>query len=991
MMSEEARTILVVGGGIAGTSAALHVAAAGHPALLIDEAPALGGSLILLDKTFPTDSCGVCFLSPNPPALCPFLECADNPSIQLRTLTTLQALEGDPGAFKATLVSVPRFVDPAFCTGCGRCADVCPVTVGAGVLGAAWLGESHKAIYQPCPQAVPLSYVVDPVACTRCGRCQIACLPNAINLDQQPETSEVDVAAVILAPGFGPNAATVRGAYGYGEYPNVVTGLEFERMLSTSSPSHGQPVRPSDGQPARRIAIIHCAGSRDLSCGVPYCSAACCMIAAKHASLSKQRSPEAVVTVYTMDVRAAGRGYERYLAGVRSRDGVTYRRSLISGVKLDPSTDDLHLQVAESGAVQVDVADLVVLEVGMVVPAALRALAESIEVRLQPSGFAETSGITPVETSRPGVYVAGAFAEPKDVPASIVESAAAAASALIAAGGMLHPEAASLETARSKSARGFYDVPVVGVFLDSHDAEIAPALDFRTLSEQLRRLPDVALVSLNATPAAIQQAVSQYSLTAIVVGQRSARRNEQHAELIEGIPVTRVALGAGDVFAHLTQPAVVPGKAYEMLRMAVEAARWAVPEAAQDALPDPHAVVLGSGPAGLSASRALSSLGVETHLIERADHLGGWRANLPNGAWLHELIASVEADPRITVHRSTVLSAFEQHPGQLRLTLAGPDGEQAITAGALVVATGAQEHRPAVYGLGDQASVMTLRDFCAAVSCWEAGQTQASIPQSVVMLQCAGTRDAAHSYCSRTCCVEALRGALALKQLAPSTDITILYRDIVTPGLDEALYEDARRQGIQFVRYTPDSPPLQEGTSLAVFDDVLREQVTLPADLLVLSGGIIPSPQTAGLAALLGVPLDDDGFFKPVNVKSQMMDLRYPGLFLAGLAGGPAALDETIAQGMGAALRAALFLRRKLAPLPAAATVNERICSGCGLCVQACPVGARHIDEVRAVAEVDPQLCLGCGTCVAVCPNGASSQALYETRGVLSMLDAALG
>jgi heterodisulfide reductase subunit A len=326
-MAEEARTILVVGGGIAGTTAALHIADAGHRALLIDEAPVLGGSLILLDKTFPTDSCGVCFLAPNPPAICPFLECADNSLIEIRTLTRLARLEGKPGAFQATLSSGPRYVDPERCTACGKCAEACSVTVDAGMLGAAWLNETHKAIYLPCPQAVPPSYVVDPAACTHCTECQPACPNDAIHLDQHPETTVVDVDAVILAPGFGPNAAHVRGAYGYGEYQNVITGLEFERMLSTSSPTHGQPVRPSDGRHAQRIAIIHCVGSRDLSCGVPYCSSACCMIAAKHASLSKQRSPNAAVTVYTMDVRAAGRGYEHYLADLRLRHGVTYRRS----------------------------------------------------------------------------------------------------------------------------------------------------------------------------------------------------------------------------------------------------------------------------------------------------------------------------------------------------------------------------------------------------------------------------------------------------------------------------------------------------------------------------------------------------------------------------------------------------------------------------------------------------------------------------------------
>jgi heterodisulfide reductase subunit A len=387
----------------------------------------------------------------------------------------------------------------------------------------------------------------------------------------------------------------------------------------------------------------------------------------------------------------------------------------------------------------------------------------------------------------------------------------------------------------------------------------------------------------------------------------------------------------------------------------------------------------------------LSSLGVTTHLIECTDHLGGWRTESTDTPWLRDLIAGVETDPRITVHRSTTLNSCEKRPGHLHLTLVGPQGESELSVGTLVVATGAHEHRPSIYGLDESAVARTLREFQTLVPHWKAGHTSPEIPQSILMLQCAGTRDATHCYCSKTCCSDALRNALALKQFAPETSITVFYRDMMTTGLEEALYEQARREGIQFVRYTLESPPRQEGAALTVFDDVLRESITLQADLLVLSTGIIPNPGAADLARLLGVPLDKDGFFKPMNVKSQMMDLSYPGLYLAGSAGGSATFEETIVQGMSAGLRAALFLQRKLHPPLAAAQVNERICSGCGLCVQACPVGARRLREGQAVAEVDPWLCLGCGTCVAVCPNGASSQALYETRGVLSMLEAALG
>jgi heterodisulfide reductase subunit A len=794
----------------------------------------------------------------------------------------------------------------------------------------------------------------------------------------------VEVAAVILAPGFGPNNARVRGAYGYGEYPNVITSLEYERMLSTSSPSRGFPVRPSDGQPARRIAIVHCVGSRDRLLGVPYCSSGCCMIAAKHASLTKRRMPAAEVTVFTMDVRAAGRTYERYLANVKAQPGVTYRRSLVSGVKLEPATQCLMLQYAENGRSLTELFDLVVLEVGMVVPPSVREMAGRIGVELNEHGFATTASHLPTTTSRPGVFVAGAFREPKDVPATVAEAAAAAAQALILAGG--HRAARSAPDGQKVVERSLYDRPRVGVFFDTCDREMMQALDLTSLAEQTAHLADVVHVSLGAEENDLYVAVAEHQLTHVVIGGKSARRNGHYPATIAGVPVTPVALGATDAFVHLVWPALANRKALELIGMAVEQARWVHPFPVKVDMPEPCALVLGGGVAGLMAANTLSGLGLATHLVERHDRLAGeWHDELPG--WLSELVARVEADPLVTVHLRSSISAFQRRPGHLITTLSTPEGEQSIVHGALVIATGAAHYEPAAFGR-DGGEVILQSDLSHRISRWK---LEGGTPSSIVMIQCAGTRDAIHPYCSKTCCVDALRNAVAIKQIAPQSRVTVVFRDIVTPGFSEELYSEARRHGVLFLRYTLNEPPRIEGQQVVVHDDVLGEDVVLDADLLVLSSGIVPRPDTPELAQMLGVPLDEDGFFKPINVKSQTMDLPYPGLYLAGLAGGPATLEETIEQGAGAGLRAALFLKRGIQSPVMLATVDERICSGCGLCVEVCPVDARTLDIERAVAQVDPLLCVGCGTCAAVCPNGAAGQAMYEARGILNALDAALG
>ena len=987
MSADADRPILIVGGGIAGTAAALHIAAAGRRALIVEDAPALGGAQILLDKTFPTDSCGLCFMAPDPPALCPFLECERQERIDVRTQTRLTRLQGEPGAFTATLASASRQVDAERCTACGLCASVCPEVAPAGHLQAEWPGETHAAIYLPFPQAVPRAYVIDPEACSGCGACKEICPTGAIHLDR-PSTSSVEVASVILAPGFGPNNPRLRGAYGYEQYANVITSLEYERMLSTSGKGGGIPRRPSDGRPATKVAIIHCAGSRDTNVGVPYCSAACCMIAAKQASITLRRNPEAHVTLFTMDVRAAGRGYDEYVRALQANSRVTYRRSLVSTVKLEPASQDLRLLFAEDGRTRWESFDLVVIQVGMVVPSSVRALAERIGVETDAYGFARTAATDPVTTSRPGVFVAGACREPKDVPATAAESMAAAAAALHAAGG---PRAIPRPDPIAAHVRQPAAQPRVGVLLDTCDPELS-LLDLPHMAQIISGWPDVVYVGLGCDSSALRQAAGEHALTHLVAGGDSGR--DYDGEVAAGgcpVPVTLVGLGSTALFVQ-ADVARAQATALGLLRQAVEQARWSFAKPVEAGLPEPRALVLGAGVAGLLAARVLIEHGHETHIVESAAQVGGWLAQFsgPEAEYARHLAQLSAALPDLHLQLAHRLREVRGEPGHYVVSLVGPQGERELTVGSIVVATGA------VAGVepgaaGDLAAdAVTQEGLVTLIWDWRRrGADAGPAPESVVMLQCSGTRNPARPYCSRTCCAQALTNALALRELFPHSSVTVVYRDIVTPGLAEDLYRRARLAGVHFVRRTAEEPDVGAG-HVCVHDAVLGASVDLPADLVVHSTGIVPRDDVSSVAALLGIRLGSTGFFEPVNVKSQGMDLTRPGMYLAGLAGGPASFEEVIEQGMAAGLRAALYLNRPRKTAAAPARVNERICSACGLCVSVCPVQARRIDPARGVAVVDGWLCAGCGTCVAVCPNGASDQAQFEARGILAALDAAV-
>jgi heterodisulfide reductase subunit A len=539
--------------------------------------------------------------------------------------------------------------------------------------------------------------------------------------------------------------------------------------------------------------------------------------------------------------------------------------------------------------------------------------------------------------------------------------------------------------------RALLDPPRIGVFLDSCDPELS-VLDLPAMAETVRGWQDVALVALACDEVAIHAAVDEHHLTHVVAGGDSGR--EFGARLSCGdctAAVTLVGLGSTALFVH-ADPRAAKCTALGLLRQAVEHARWSGAEASDVSRPEPRAMVLGGGVAGLLAARELAEFGYETHVVETAAQAGGWlaRGSGPEVDWAKALAEDVARHELVQMHCLSELVGFHGQAGCYHATLSGADGQSELTIGALVVAIGARPGEATPQVAGTSTGVISQDELEARLLDWK-GQAPdlAARPKSVVMLLCSETRNEARPYCSRTCCTQALRNALEIHALSPQTEIAVVHRDIVTPGLAEEWYRRARQAGVHFVRRGTAEPAV-EGGVVRVDDVVLGREVLLPADLVVPSTGILPAGSTQALADRLGIRIGSTGFFDPVNIKSQGMDLPRPGMFLAGLAGGPASLEETIEQGVAAGLRAALYLERPMRTSISQARVNERICSGCGLCVEVCPMDARHLDLEKAVAMVDPWLCAGCGACVAACPNGASDQAVYEARGILAALDAAI-
>ena len=862
--------------------------------------------------------------------------------------------------------------------------------------------------------------------CSECNQCVYACRAGAIQHDDIERLETLHVGAVVLTPGLEPMPGDIRPEYGYGYYPNVVTSLEFERMLSASGPFAGVLQRPSDGAHPHKIAWIQCVGSRDCTLGLDgtergaYCSSVCCMYATKEAIIAKEHDPRVESSIFYIDIRSFGKGFDSYIDRAQNEYGVRYVRCMVSAVKEVPGTRNLRLSyVSYEGAeskrpvTHEEEFDLVVLSVGLRPSKSTRSMADRLGLDINELGFVETGVYAPANTSVPGVFVAGSFAEPKDIPESVIEASCAAAqvSALLAEG-----RNTLTRTPEYPPEREISDEPErVGVFICHCGINIGSVVNVPQVVEYARTLPNVVYAEHNLytcsqdTQERIRQTIQEHKLNRVVVASCTPRTHEplfqdtlRQAGLNPHL-FEMANIREQDSWVHKSKPDVATEKARQLAGMAVAKARRLHPIQHNTFDIDRRALVIGGGLAGMSAALSIADQGFEVTLVERQPELGGnlrhihtaVRAGEDPQDLLKRTLARIQEEPRLQVVTEAEVTAVNGYKGKYRSTIRRADGTQfEVGHGAIVVATGAKEitHREYLYGQGTR--VLTQRDLEDKLE--DAQFTAGLSGQTLVMIQCVGSRDEDHPYCSRICCTQALKNALAIKRRAPGVRLVVLYRDMRSYGLREQLYRQARQMGVIFLEYDRAMKPAvaeRENGRLDVQVVVQPEgeRVSLSADWLVLSAGIEPEPGNAALAQLLKVPLNEAGFFLEAHVKLRPVDFAADGIFLAGLAHSPRAIEETIAQARAAAVRAvALLSKPYLEATPIIASVNPKLCAACGLCVEICPYGARVLEPGMEHAEVIEVLCQGCGACVAACPNKASQQKGFEFTQVFEMLEAAI-
>jgi heterodisulfide reductase subunit A len=997
--------VIVVGGGIGGIQCALDLADTGFYVYLVEKSPTLGGTMARLDKTFPTNDCSTCMFSPK------LVQVAGHANVEILTRSRILDLKGNPGRFIAEIEKRPRYISEEKCIACGQCAEKCPKKVPDPFNGE--LGM-RKAAFLTFPQAVPLKYAIDAEHCLyltkgKCGVCQKICPADAVEYDQKPETLEIEAGALVISTGFEPALTAKEGEFGYGRYQNVVTSLQYERMLSATGPYEGHIRRPSDGKVPQSVAWIQCVMSRDPSRNRPYCSSVCCMHAAKQAILTRTHEPDTRAAIYFMDVRAHGKGFDDYVDRARFNYGVQYRRSMISQIYLNPVNENLIVETFDHhrNRKKEEEYDLVVLSSGFKPSEGFTDLAGRLGLAANPYGFLTTEFDEPVSTSRPGIFVCGGIEAPKDIPETVIQAGAAAAEAAILVSKARHTETIALEPVAEELIEA---VPRVGIFVCHCGTNIAGVVDIQEVVADVKALPHVVFATdfmftcSTETQQNIIDLIKKHRLNRVVVAACSPKTHEPlFQETLKEAGLNPYLFELASIrdqcsWVHGNNRDKATQKSKDLIRASVARAIQLEPLYDKSYPVINKGLVIGAGLAGMTAALTIADQGFQVYLVEKSDRMGGFAQNLPFTLEGHSparliryLIERVTHHPNISIHLDSKLVSHGGHLGAFNGTLQNNDNQIDINYGAVVVATGGRPYEPEEYLYGEDERTLTQVQFSKRLLDDPSWARQL---KRIVMIQCVGSREPDFPFCSRVCCSAAVKNSIRLKEMNPGVQIIVLYRDVRTYGFKELYYQKARQKGVLFFRYIPEEKPVvyeNSGQVIVDFTDRSSHQdFRVEPDLVVLSAGIRPGEGALQIARLLKLPVADEGFFLEAHAKLRPVEFATSGIFLAGLAHSPRFIEESITMAKSAGQQAMKILcRERMTTSAAVAEVDAEKCAACLACVRVCPFHAPFINE-DGVSEIPPSACMGCGICASECPAKAIQLKHSTDDQVLAKIDALL-
>ena len=926
-------------------------------------------------------------------------------------------------------VNTPFGIQSDVCMACGACASVCPTghitlekiknqftKANPFLIPSEYeMGlKGRKPVYVPYAQAVPNTPAIDRDVCMHfktggCGVCAEICQMDAIDYTMEDEIIELDAGAVVLSPGFEPFDPSKFDNYGYANHPNVMTAMEFERILSASGPTSGHLTRMSDHKEPKKVAWFQCVGSRDMNkCDNKYCSSVCCMYALKEAVIAKEHAGDDLdCAIFYMDMRTHGKDFERYYNRAQDQ-GIRFQRSRVHTVVPVGDTGDLKITYTDDDGKNIEeIFDMIVLSIGLEISPEIVDMAKNLGIELTDGNFAKTSSFKPVETNKKGIFVAGAFQGPKDIPQAVVDSSAAAgeASALLASARNTLTQIP--EVIPETNIVG--ERPRIGVFVCKCGTNIAGVVNVPEVRDYAATLPYVEYYSDNLyscsqdTQENMSQIIKANKLNRIVVAACTPKTHEplfQETLINAGLnkylfEMTNIRNHAS--WVHKDAPEMATQKAKDLVRMAVAKVALMEPLEEAELQVKPVAMVIGGGISGMVSARNLAEQNYEVHLIERDAKLGGEATKLYHtykdeniATELASLVQAVEQNEKVHIHLNTTLENVEGFVGSFKSELVNDSKTSTLEHGVAVIATGGHGATPTEYNYGQDERIITSLDLDKRFI--EKDPSLKAL-ESAVFIQCVGSREKDRPYCSRVCCTHSIDNALELKKINPEMSIFILYRDIRTYGEREYKYQQAREAGIIFIRYSVDNKPKVtingDKVLISATDHVLGRPMEIEADLVTLATAIVPNKDER-LANFFKVPLNEDGFFVERHAKLGPSEFATDGVFLCGLAHYPKPIDEAIAHGQAAASRAVTLLAKETVHTSGnVANIDPMACSSCGVCVSICPYSAPAFEtggRFEGTAQINPVLCKGCGLCVASCRSGAIRLKGFDTNQIFAQI-----
>ncbi|MBY8989587.1 MAG: CoB--CoM heterodisulfide reductase iron-sulfur subunit A family protein [Candidatus Lokiarchaeota archaeon] len=1020
-------SVLVIGGGIAGIQTSLDLSELGFNVYLVEKTPSIGGRMAQLDKTFPTNDCSLCILAPK------MVEVFRNPNIELMTYHEVQKVSGKPGNFVVTVLKKPRYIDETKCKGCGDCATKCPKIESPNIFDMN-LGK-RKSVYIPFPQAVPPVYLIDSELCLKltkgvCGVCEKVCKVEAIDYEQKPQEIKLNVGAIVVATGYDVLGEELSSRWGY-KYKNVVNALEYERMLSASGPFGGHILRPSDEEEPEIIAFIQCAGSRDLREGIPYCSSVCCMYTAKEAIITREHSENSKCFVFRHDIRAYGKNFYEFTQRAQEEYGIKYFQTKVSRIIEDPESNDLiiHYEDLKTGEFKDFKANLVVLASPLVPSAGTKEFSKVLDIELDDYNFfKERSYFNKSLSSKEGIFLAGFCQGPMDIPETVADASGVASQIATLLNSFKFTETKEKIIGIPEKIVKDTDDPRIGVLICHCGINIGKYVDIPQVIEQIKTLPNVAFCEDNLYSCSsdsqerIKEVISEFDLNRFIVASCTPRTHESlFQETCQEAGLNKYLFDMVNIrdqcsWVHMTEKELATEKAIDLIRMGIAKSRLLRPQEEKKLKITQTTMVIGGGISGMTAALNIANQGFNTYLIEKEKNLGGNLRHLnmlfptqeDASILLNETIEKVKNNKNIQIFLNSEFKDITGYIGNYDVALLDSDKNvHELKIGTIIVATGGQELTPNEFFDYKYTNHNVITQLQLEQKFKDEDNSWLDNLNHITTLLCVNARqESGITYCSNICCESAIKNINILKELKQDLKLIVLYRDLQMAKKEFERYYRERRKDAIFLRYDLESPPvikeIDEGTSkfeIKVFDTNLQDDIKFNTDLLVLSTPMVPADNLDGLAKMLKVPLDKNGFFLEAHVKLRPLDFATEGIFLCGCAQWPKNIQDSISQANGAAGRASRFLSAgEITSSGLIAEVNQDMCIGCGTCEETCAYNAIEIiDSLKEFEEVslpikkssvNSSLCKGCGTCAVSCPVGAISIKHYDFEQIEASIKA---